>query len=212
MWRGEPFSTPPLLIFYGIPLGPPPFLLSPDLLATDVSSCGQHTFMVRICIQSLFVKSCFHLFTMNMQMLLLWILISMRARTWNKNISRRILWRWLERNYLFLLQGINLSGGQKQRVSLARATYQHADIYILDDPLSAVDAHVGKHIFSKVLGPNGLLNGKVRSHSKWWRVSGVFVGLGGVGDPLHLQVQLWSWSRFPIYQLTRTSEEIQYQT
>ncbi|XP_040848249.1 ATP-binding cassette sub-family C member 2 [Ochotona curzoniae] len=59
-------------------------------------------------------------------------------------------------------KGINLSGGQKQRVSLARATYQHADIYILDDPLSAVDAHVGKHIFSKVLGPNGLLNGKTR--------------------------------------------------
>ncbi|XP_058527585.1 ATP-binding cassette sub-family C member 2 [Ochotona princeps] len=59
-------------------------------------------------------------------------------------------------------KGINLSGGQKQRVSLARATYQYADIYILDDPLSAVDAHVGKHIFSKVLGPNGLLNGKTR--------------------------------------------------
>ncbi|KAM5139214.1 ATP-binding cassette sub-family C member 2 [Callospermophilus lateralis] len=59
-------------------------------------------------------------------------------------------------------KGINLSGGQKQRVSLARATYQNADIYILDDPLSAVDAHVGKHIFEKVLGPNGLLNGKTR--------------------------------------------------
>ncbi|XP_005063617.1 canalicular multispecific organic anion transporter 1 [Mesocricetus auratus] len=59
-------------------------------------------------------------------------------------------------------KGINLSGGQKQRVSLARATYQDADIYILDDPLSAVDAHVGKHIFDKVLGPNGLLNGKTR--------------------------------------------------
>ena len=66
----------------------------------------------------------------------------------------------------FLPQGINLSGGQKQRISLARATYQNSDIYILDDPLSAVDAHVGKHIFDKVLGPSGLLKGKVRNHLK----------------------------------------------
>lgn len=59
-------------------------------------------------------------------------------------------------------KGINLSGGQKQRVSLARAVYNDADIYILDDPLSAVDAHVGKHIFEKVVGPNGLLKNKTR--------------------------------------------------
>ncbi|EFA79345.1 hypothetical protein PPL_07763 [Heterostelium album PN500] len=44
-------------------------------------------------------------------------------------------------------RGINLSGGQKQRVSIARAVYNDADIYIFDDPLSAVDAHVGKHLF-----------------------------------------------------------------
>ena len=59
-------------------------------------------------------------------------------------------------------QGINLSGGQKQRVSLARAVYQEADIYLLDDPLSAVDSHVGKHIFEKVVGPEGMLKRKVR--------------------------------------------------
>ena len=59
------------------------------------------------------------------------------------------------------LKGINLSGGQKQRVSLARSVYFNADIYLLDDPLSAVDSHVGKHIFDEVIGPQGLLKEKV---------------------------------------------------
>uniref|UniRef100_A0AAQ4P4I1 ATP-binding cassette sub-family C member 5 n=1 Tax=Gasterosteus aculeatus aculeatus TaxID=481459 RepID=A0AAQ4P4I1_GASAC len=48
-------------------------------------------------------------------------------------------------------RGLNLSGGQKQRISLARAVYSNGDIFILDDPLSAVDAHVGKHIFDKCI-------------------------------------------------------------
>uniref|UniRef100_A0A8D2PN58 ABC-type glutathione-S-conjugate transporter n=1 Tax=Zosterops lateralis melanops TaxID=1220523 RepID=A0A8D2PN58_ZOSLA len=59
-------------------------------------------------------------------------------------------------------KGVNLSGGQKQRVSLARAVYQKASIYLLDDPLAAVDAHVGQHIFEHVLGPSGLLKDKTR--------------------------------------------------
>uniref|UniRef100_A0A8C0BY67 ABC-type glutathione-S-conjugate transporter n=1 Tax=Buteo japonicus TaxID=224669 RepID=A0A8C0BY67_9AVES len=59
-------------------------------------------------------------------------------------------------------KGINISGGQKQRVNLARAVYQKASIYLLDDPLSAVDAHVGQHIFEHVLGPKGLLKDKTR--------------------------------------------------
>uniref|UniRef100_A0A8C4Y8S2 ATP-binding cassette sub-family C member 5 n=1 Tax=Gopherus evgoodei TaxID=1825980 RepID=A0A8C4Y8S2_9SAUR len=48
-------------------------------------------------------------------------------------------------------RGLNLSGGQKQRISLARAVYANRDIYLLDDPLSAVDAHVGKYIFEKCI-------------------------------------------------------------
>ncbi|KAG5922873.1 hypothetical protein E4U42_005186 [Claviceps africana] len=59
-------------------------------------------------------------------------------------------------------RGISLSGGQKARVSLARAVYARADIYLLDDVLSAVDSHVGRHIIDHVLGPRGLLSTKTR--------------------------------------------------
>ncbi|KAI4378585.1 hypothetical protein MLD38_016045 [Melastoma candidum] len=48
-------------------------------------------------------------------------------------------------------RGINLSGGQKQRVQLARALYQDADIYLLDDPFSAVDAHTGTELFKEYI-------------------------------------------------------------
>lgn len=48
-------------------------------------------------------------------------------------------------------RGMNLSGGQKQRIQLARAIYSESDVYFLDDPFSAVDAHTGAHLFQKCL-------------------------------------------------------------
>ncbi|UZJ53839.1 hypothetical protein CBS101457_003159 [Exobasidium rhododendri] len=59
-------------------------------------------------------------------------------------------------------KGVSLSGGQKARVALARACYARADVYLLDDPLAAVDAHVGAHIFKYVIGPEGMLKTKTR--------------------------------------------------
>ncbi|KAG5546694.1 hypothetical protein RHGRI_018761 [Rhododendron griersonianum] len=55
-------------------------------------------------------------------------------------------------------RGINLSGGQKQRIQIARALYQDTDIYLFDDPFSAVDAHTGSHLFKECL--LGLLGSK----------------------------------------------------
>ncbi|KAK6334206.1 hypothetical protein TWF696_002707 [Orbilia brochopaga] len=57
-------------------------------------------------------------------------------------------------------RGITVSGGQKQRLNIARAIYHNSDIILLDDPLSAVDAHVGRHMFNEAI--NGLLKGKCR--------------------------------------------------
>jgi ABC-type multidrug transport system fused ATPase/permease subunit len=59
-------------------------------------------------------------------------------------------------------KGVNLSGGQKARVSLARALYVDADIYLLDDPLAAVDSRVAKRLFDNCIGPQGLLKEKTR--------------------------------------------------
>ncbi|KAJ3397113.1 Multidrug resistance-associated protein 1 [Lobulomyces angularis] len=61
-------------------------------------------------------------------------------------------------------KGISLSGGQKQRIGTARAVYAKKDIVILDDPLSAVDSHVGKQIFENVISskPKSLLKDKTR--------------------------------------------------
>ena len=54
-------------------------------------------------------------------------------------------------------RGLNLSGGQKARVALARAVYARPQLLLADDPLSAVDVHVGKALFARVLGPGGLV-------------------------------------------------------
>lgn len=57
-------------------------------------------------------------------------------------------------------RGVNISGGQKQRVSMARAVYSNSDVYIFDDPLSALDAHVARQVFDKCI--KGELNKKTR--------------------------------------------------
>lgn len=57
-------------------------------------------------------------------------------------------------------RGSSLSGGQKARINLARCVYRNADIYLLDDPLSAVDTHVSKHLYEECI--NGYLGNKTR--------------------------------------------------
>nr|CAD7462471.1 unnamed protein product [Timema tahoe] len=57
-------------------------------------------------------------------------------------------------------RGVSLSGGQRARINLARAVYRESDVYLLDDPLSAVDTHVGKHLFEECI--TSYLRGKAR--------------------------------------------------
>ncbi|XP_029676365.1 multidrug resistance-associated protein 4-like [Formica exsecta] len=57
-------------------------------------------------------------------------------------------------------RGVSLSGGQRARINLARAVYRQADLYLLDDPLSAVDIHVAKHLYKKCI--TEYLHGKTR--------------------------------------------------
>ncbi|KAM2799693.1 hypothetical protein COP1_004503 [Malus domestica] len=57
-------------------------------------------------------------------------------------------------------RGVNISGGQKQRVSMARAVYSDSDVYVFDDPLSALDAHVAREVFNRCIKEE--LQGKTR--------------------------------------------------
>lgn len=115
-------------------------------------------------------------------------------------------------------KGINLSGGQKQRVSLARAVYNDAEIYFLDDPLSAVDSHVGKHIFEQVLGPKGILAKKTRvlvTHGITYlpEVDNIFVLKEGEvseqGTYKKLLENKGAFAEFLIQHLTEVNEEVE---
>lgn len=113
-------------------------------------------------------------------------------------------------------KGINLSGGQKQRVSLARAVYNNADVYLLDDPLSAVDSHVGKHIFEQVIGPHGILASKTRilvTHGITYlpQVDNIFVLKDGEisesGNYAELMSKKGAFSEFLIQHLQTIKDE-----
>ena len=73
-----------------------------------------------------------------------------------------------------------MSGGQKQRLSLARAAYASPDILLFDDPLSAVDPHVAKEIFEKLISEKSLLKDKTR-------VLGLFIKVLRIETPFVFQ-------------------------
>lgn len=92
------------------------------------------------------------------------------GQTYDQNLYRRVVKVCaLERDFELFPdgdktfvgeRGVSLSGGQRARINLARAVYKKADIYLLDDPLSAVDTHVGKQLFEECI--LGYLKGKTR--------------------------------------------------
>ncbi|UJR19499.1 hypothetical protein I4U23_022628 [Adineta vaga] len=91
-------------------------------------------------------------------------------------------------------KGVNLSGGQKARISLARALYADADLYLLDDPLAAVDPKVAKSIFDQSIGPKSFLRGKTRilvTHQTHFLVESdqMFVLTHGHLDELQIEQQ-----------------------
>ncbi|KAF8380113.1 hypothetical protein HHK36_027584 [Tetracentron sinense] len=98
-------------------------------------------------------------------------------------------------------RGVNLSGGQKQRIQLARALYQDADIYLLDDPFSAVDAHTATSLFNEYV--MGALSGKtvlLVTHQVDFLPAFDSVLLMSDGEILHAA---------PYHQLLTTSQEFQ---
>ncbi|KAJ4953108.1 hypothetical protein NE237_029940 [Protea cynaroides] len=98
-------------------------------------------------------------------------------------------------------RGVNLSGGQKQRIQLARALYQDADIYLLDDPFSAVDAHTATSLFNEYV--MGALSGKtilLVTHQVDFLPAFDSVLLMFDGEILHAA---------PYYQLLASSREFQ---
>jgi ATP-binding cassette, subfamily C (CFTR/MRP), member 1 len=113
-------------------------------------------------------------------------------------------------------KGINLSGGQKQRISLARAVYSGAEIFIFDDPLSAVDAHVGKHIFENVMSNEGILRGKTRflvTHALYFlpKVDEIYVMTNGEisesGTYMELLSKKGAFSEFLVQYLQEHQDE-----
>lgn len=72
------------------------------------------------------------------------------------------------------------TGGQKQRVAIARALYADADVYLLDDPLSAVDAHVGSALFEQCI--RGVLAPKTVGEEIWCGWGNCFRGVQSLQD------------------------------
>lgn len=85
-------------------------------------------------------------------------------------------------------RGVSLSGGQRARINLARAVYRDADIYLFDDPLSAVDTHVAKHLFERCI--KDYLSGKTRvlvTHQvQFLKQADVIVVLNNVSEVLSI--------------------------
>ncbi|XP_076445889.1 multidrug resistance-associated protein 1-like [Babylonia areolata] len=96
------------------------------------------------------------------------------------------------------VNGLTLSGGQRQRINLARAVYESRDLYLMDDPISAVDNRVGRQIFQELIGQKGLLRDATRivatSTYHWLPEADVIVVMSEgevveVGDYNHLMSQ-----------------------